>query len=41
MSIEGSTLRHNPSHRFETTGLPGIFFIGARRPAIVSSTLQK
>ena len=40
MSIEGSTLRHNPSGRFETHGFPGIFFLGARNPTVIGSTLQ-
>ncbi|GAA4598171.1 hypothetical protein GCM10023194_74960 [Planotetraspora phitsanulokensis] len=39
MSIEGSTLRRNPSAGFETAGLPGIFFLGARKPSVSSSTL--
>jgi hypothetical protein len=39
MSIEGSTLRHNPSDRFETRGYPGIFFLGARNPTVTASTL--
>ena len=39
MSIESSTLRHNPSDGFET--LPGIFFLGARKPTIISSKLTK
>ncbi len=41
MTIEGSTLRRNPSDGFETRGLPGIFFLGARNPTITSSTLRK
>jgi hypothetical protein len=41
MSIEGSTLRRNPSGKFETAGFPGIFFLGARPPALSGSTLQK
>ena len=40
MSIEGSTLRHNPSDGFETHGFPGIFFLGARNPSVSGSTLQ-
>ncbi len=39
MSIDGSTLRHNPSDGFETRGFPGIFFLGARNPAVSGSTL--
>jgi hypothetical protein len=34
MRIESSTLRRNRSDGFETEGLPGIFFLGARRPSI-------
>jgi hypothetical protein len=40
MSIEDSTLRHNPSDGFETPGFPGIFFLGARNPSVTGSTLQ-
>jgi hypothetical protein len=40
MSIDGSTLRHNSSAGFETAGFPGIFFLGARNPAVSSSTLK-
>lgn len=39
MSIEGSTLRRNRSDGFETRGLPGIFFLGARTPSVTGSTL--
>ncbi len=38
--IEDSTLRRNPSDGFETSGLPGIFYLGNGAPAIVNSTLQ-
>jgi hypothetical protein len=38
MRIENSTLRRNPSDRFQT--MPGIFFIGARRPTVVRSTVR-
>ncbi len=41
MSIEDSTLAHNPSESFETAGFPGIFFLGAHPPAVSSSTLSK
>jgi hypothetical protein len=41
MAISSSTLRHNPSHGFETDGLPGIFFLGASKPTITNSTLTK
>ncbi len=37
--ITGSTLRGNPSLGFETRGLPGIFFLGARPPTITGSRL--
>ena len=38
MSLDASTLRRNPSKGFETAGLPGIFFLGARTPAITGGT---
>jgi hypothetical protein len=41
MTIENSRLKGNPSAGFETAGLPGIFFLGARRPSTTGSTLQK
>jgi hypothetical protein len=40
MRIEGSTLRRNPSDKFETRGFKGIFFLGARNPTVVDSTLE-
>jgi predicted outer membrane repeat protein len=40
MSITNSTLEHNPNDRFQTAGLPGIFFLGARRPRIAGSVLR-
>ncbi|MEV7006383.1 hypothetical protein [Streptosporangium sp. NPDC051022] len=40
LTIEGSTLRGNRSAGFETEGFPGIFFLGAGRPKVVSSTLR-
>jgi hypothetical protein len=39
MTIEGSTLRRNRSGQFETSGYPGIFFLGARNPTVTGSTL--
>ena len=39
MRIEHSTLRRNPSAGFETRGFPGIFFLGARPPTVVVSTI--
>jgi hypothetical protein len=41
MRIEGSTLRRNRSEGFETQGLPGIFFLGARPPTVTGSTLRR
>ncbi|MFB9238875.1 hypothetical protein ACFFWC_25660 [Plantactinospora siamensis] len=41
MRIENSTLRGNPSAKFETAGLPGIFFLGARNPSVTASTLRR
>ncbi len=37
-TLAASTLRRNPSLGFETAGLPGIFFLGARRPALTDGT---
>ncbi|MFD6563526.1 hypothetical protein [Micromonospora profundi] len=39
MKIEQSTLRRNPSGKFETRGYPGIFFLGARNPTVTGSKL--
>jgi hypothetical protein len=39
MRIEDSTLRRNRSDGFETQGYPGIFFLGARDPTVIRSTL--
>jgi hypothetical protein len=35
LRIEASTLRDNPSLRFETAGFPGIFFLGRGNPVVV------
>jgi hypothetical protein len=40
MRIRHSTLERNPSRGFETAGLPGIFFLGARRPTVTHSVLR-
>jgi hypothetical protein len=40
LAIRGSRLEHNPSAGFETRGLPGIFFLGASKPAITDSILR-
>ncbi|MBQ0905791.1 hypothetical protein [Micromonospora sp. U21] len=40
MTIEKSTLRRNPSAKFETRGFPGIFFLGARNPTVSGSKLS-
>jgi hypothetical protein len=40
MRVRGSRLLRNPSAGFETTGLPGIFFLGKERPSISGSTLR-
>jgi predicted outer membrane repeat protein len=39
MSISHSRLTANSNARFQTAGLPGIFFLGARPPTIVHSVL--
>jgi hypothetical protein len=40
MSITDSALQRNRSDRFQTAGLPGIFFLGARHPTITGSVLR-
>jgi hypothetical protein len=40
MAIRDSTLGRNPNDRFQTAGLPGIFFLGARSPTIADSVLR-
>jgi hypothetical protein len=40
MAIRDSTLDHNPNDRFHTAGLPGIFFLGARRPTIAGAIVR-
>jgi hypothetical protein len=40
MAIIDSTLEHNRNDRFQTAGLPGIFFLGARSPTITDSVLR-
>ncbi len=40
LAIGHSTLRHNVNDGFHTAGLPGIFFLGARPPAIRNSNLS-
>jgi predicted outer membrane repeat protein len=39
MLITHSTLAGNPNDSFHTAGLPGIFFLGARRPTVTDSIL--
>ena len=38
MVIRRSTLEDNPNDGFHTAGLPGIFFLGARRPTVTGCT---
>ncbi|PZG06985.1 hypothetical protein C1I95_31810 [Micromonospora craterilacus] len=38
LRVEGSTLRRNPSHGFET--YPGIFYLGSGAPTFASSTIR-
>jgi len=40
MAIAHSTLDHNRNAGFQTAGLPGIFFLGARSPAITASVVR-
>jgi hypothetical protein len=39
MTIDRSTLLHNPSQRFETAGFPGIFVLASGPPVVTASTL--
>jgi hypothetical protein len=38
--IKGSTLHGNPNDGFFTAGYPGIFFLGAGHPVVISSTIS-
>jgi hypothetical protein len=40
MAITDSTLQDNPNDTFHTPGLAGIYFLGARHPAITGSVLR-
>jgi hypothetical protein len=40
MAIRDSTLQRNRNAGFQTAGLPGIFFLGSRRPTITGSVLR-
>lgn len=40
LTIDSSSLRRNPNDVFDTTGLPGIFFLGAGKPKITNTTLK-
>lgn len=40
MTLDGVTMARNPSDGFETTGLPGIFYLGNGSPVITNSSLQ-
>jgi hypothetical protein len=40
LAIKDSVLRRNRNDGFHSAGLPGIFFLGAGRPAIVDSVLR-
>jgi predicted outer membrane repeat protein len=40
MAIRHSTLERNHNDRFQTAGLPGIFFLGARKPTVRDSVLR-
>ena len=41
LAIANSTLSANPSAGFETTGTPGIFYLGSGSPQITASTLDR
>ncbi len=40
LAIRHSTLEDNPNLGFQTAGLPGVFFLGARRPTVTGSILR-
>jgi hypothetical protein len=40
LRIEDSTLRRNPSDGFETSGFPGIFYLGRGQIQVVNSTIE-
>ena len=40
LRIEHSVLKGNPNRGFQTAGLPGIFFLGAKPPTITDSVLR-
>jgi hypothetical protein len=40
LRVEHSALRDNSSAGFETKGFPGIFFLGAGKPVVISSTIR-
>jgi hypothetical protein len=40
MAIRDSTLERNRNDRFQTAGLPGVFFLGVRSPTITDSILR-
>lgn len=40
LAIRHSTLKSNHNDRFQTAGLPGVFFLGARRPTVTESVLR-
>ena len=39
LSLDHSQLSHNPNDGFQTAGLPGIFFLGARPPTVTATTI--
>ena len=40
LAIRHSTLERNHNDRFQTAGLPGIFFLGSRSPTVTGSVLR-
>ena len=40
LTIQDSTLHHNPSGEFFTAGFPGIFFHSSGRPIVIASTIN-
>ncbi|MEU4694884.1 hypothetical protein [Actinoplanes sp. NPDC023714] len=41
MSVKNSTLRKNPNKGFETSGYPGIFYLGSGEPIVSGSSIKK
>lgn len=40
LTIEHSTVHHNPSGQFSTGGYPGIFYHSSGKPIVINSTIE-